>query len=75
MIETLTPAPVVPIVWTDEELIAQWRRCVEWNDPDQWDALGFLYQSRGYNLNRNACWRRADECRATTAESIPARME
>lgn len=65
---TLTPASLAP-VWTDAELCAQFRRCEEWNDPDQWEALGFLYL-QCYSwccMNAGYCFRRADECRALSA--------
>ncbi len=52
---------------SNEELQAQFERCQEWNDPDQWDALAVLYFERGFYLNAVHCFQRADGCRENVA--------
>lgn len=42
---------------------AQFQRCVEWNDPEQWDALAILYYQRGHFLNAVHCFQQADQAR------------
>lgn len=49
--------------WTNEELQAQFKKCEEWNDPNQWDALGTIYFTQGYLLNAGVCFKRADALR------------
>ena len=58
---------------SNEELIAQFRRCEEWQDAEQWDVLGMLYFNLGYVLNAGVCFKRADECRLQKAslEAVP----
>jgi hypothetical protein len=46
---------------------AQFRRCEQWNNPEQWDALGLLYYQRGYLLNALHCFERAEACRLSKA--------
>jgi hypothetical protein len=48
---------------TNEELKAQFEKCKEWRDPEQWDALGMEYYNRGYVLNAGYCFKQADEIR------------
>jgi hypothetical protein len=58
---------------TNKQLIAQHKRCIRWNDPDQWDALAIEYHRRGFFLNARECFRRADDLRRCAfAESLPA---
>jgi hypothetical protein len=47
-----------------DELIAQFKRCEQWQDADQWDALAMMYYQRGYLLNALHCFKRADALRA-----------
>jgi len=57
-------ATVTVTVWTDEALAAQFRRCEQWQDADQWEALGHLYhQKYPHCMNAGYCWRKADELR------------
>jgi hypothetical protein len=64
---TVTLAPT----WTDADLAAQFRLCEQWQDADQWEALGFLYLQRfgPMCLNVNYCFRKCDELRMTSAAS------
>jgi hypothetical protein len=48
---------------TDPELIAQFARCKEWQDPVQWEALAAEYAARGYYDNAARCLRLAEACR------------
>jgi Flp pilus assembly protein TadD len=58
---------------TNKQLIAQHKRCIRWNDPDQWDALAIAYHRRGYIDNAARCFRKADELRRCSfAEALPA---
>jgi len=60
---------------SNEELQTQFKRCEEWQDPEQWDILGVLYFERRYYLNAGVCFKRADAIRATVAvpaEAVPA---
>jgi cytochrome c-type biogenesis protein CcmH/NrfG len=60
---------------TNQQLQAQFQKCQEWNDADQWDALAVMYHARGYNLNAVKCFRRADEIRGCAfAEAVPEVM-
>lgn len=52
---------------TNNDLIEQFKRCEEWRDADQWDALGMQYFQRGCVLNAGVCFQRADACRLETA--------
>ncbi len=52
---------------TDEQLQAQFERCKQWNDPDQWDVLGIFYFVRGYELNAMFCFMEADSLREKSA--------
>lgn len=45
---------------TNDELKAQFAKCVIWQDADQWDLLGAAYFNRGYVLNAGECFKRAD---------------
>lgn len=55
---------------------AQFQRCVEWNDPEQWEVLAILYYQSGYNLNALHCFERADACRRVLAIShLPVAAE
>ena len=47
---------------------AQFKRCEEWNDPEQWDWLAILYYQRGYYLNAVHCFQRADACRGIAVD-------
>lgn len=59
---TLTPVTLAP-VWID--LAEQFKLCEQWNDADQWEALGFLYLQRygPFCMNAAYCFRKADEGR------------
>lgn len=57
-----------PIDLKTFDLQAQFKRCEEWNDPEQWDALAMLYYQRGYLLNACHCFKRADACRQPRAD-------
>lgn len=48
---------------SNQELIDQFARCEEWQDPDQWELLAVEYDRRGYFLNALCCLRRAENCR------------
>lgn len=56
---------------SNEELKAQFARCVEWQDSEQWDLLAIAYYERGYLLNALHCLRQADACRAVAMETEP----
>jgi hypothetical protein len=47
----------------NQDLIDKFQRCEQWQDADQWDALGMLYFQRGFMLNAGVCFQRADACR------------
>jgi hypothetical protein len=49
---------------SNQELVEQFKKCEEWHDAEQWDALGMLYFNRGYMLNAGVCFKRADACKA-----------
>lgn len=60
---------------SNQELQDQFKRCEEWQDPEQWDILGMLYFERKYYLNADVCFKRADAIRvavAVHAEAVPA---
>lgn len=57
----------IQVVQRVDDLQEQFRLCEQWNDPDQWDALGVLYYQRGYDLNALHCFKRADTVRASVA--------
>jgi hypothetical protein len=58
---------------SNEELQAQFKRCEEWQDPEQWDILAMLYFERRYYLNADVCFKRADAIRAhVPAEAVLA---
>ena len=58
---------------SNQELQDQFKRCEEWQDPEQWDILGVLYFERRYYLNADVCFKRADAIRAQVpAEAVPA---
>ena len=40
---------------SNQELQAQFKRCQEWNDPEQWALLALAYLERGYPLNAQRC--------------------
>ncbi len=52
---------------TNKELIEQFKRCEQWNDPVQWELLALAYYQRGYFLNAICCFQRADAYRASVA--------
>ena len=56
---------------TDDELRAQWRKCEEWKDADQWELLAVEYARCGYNLNAKRAYERADECRMSQLVELP----
>jgi cytochrome c-type biogenesis protein CcmH/NrfG len=49
---------------SNDELIQQHHLCEQWQDADQWDALGVIYFQQNYLMNANYCFRQADELRA-----------
>lgn len=59
---------------SDKELQEQFKRCQEWQDPEQWDILGVLYFERRYYLNADVCFKRAAAIRDTVpvCEAVPA---
>jgi cytochrome c-type biogenesis protein CcmH/NrfG len=60
---------------TNQQLQAQFQKCQEWNDPDQWDMLALEYHRNGYTLNAVQCFRKADELRGVAfAEAVPETM-
>lgn len=48
---------------TNDELEAQYERCQQWQDSDQWDFLALAYYVQGYLLNALHCFRCADALR------------
>jgi hypothetical protein len=52
---------------SNDELQAQFARCEQWQDPEQWDLLALAYYQRGYDLNAMHCFRLADALRACVA--------
>lgn len=44
----------------NQDLMDQFARCEQWQDADQWDALGMLYFNHGFVLNAGVCFKRAD---------------
>jgi hypothetical protein len=60
---------------TNQELITQFRRCIEWNDPDQWDCLALAFFRAGFPLNAAECFNRADTIRGCAfAEAFPVEV-
>ena len=57
---------------TDGELQEQFQRCEVWQDADQWDLLAMAYYNRGYELNADVCFQRADACRLQKSETMVA---
>lgn len=55
---------------SNEELSAQFKRCEQWQDPEQWELLAAAYLSKGYILNALCCYGQADKCRETQAEAV-----
>jgi hypothetical protein len=64
---TYDKKPQPSIGLSNDELQAQFQRCEQWNDPEQWDWLALAYYQRGYLLNALHCFRRADACRVSVA--------
>ena len=57
---------------TNTELQQQYKRCQEWNDPEQWELLGVEYYRNGYKMNARRCFAKADELRGVAfAEAVP----
>lgn len=54
----------------DSELQVQFKRCQEWEDPEQWELLAIAYFERGYYLNAIQCFKNADK-----AKRIPKQLE
>ena len=54
----------------DDELIAQFKKCEQWNDAEQWDLLAMEYFRRGYVLNAGVCFQRADALRAEQNKTL-----
>jgi len=52
---------------SNDDLIAQFKRCEKWQDADQWDLLAIEYFNRGFVLNAGVCFTRADACRQPVA--------
>jgi hypothetical protein len=48
---------------SNEELKAQFDRCQQWQDPEQWELLAIEYSRRGYLLNARKCYELAEACR------------
>ena len=59
---------------TNPELIAQFARCVEWQDAEQWIALAAEYATRGYYDNAARCLRLAEAAKFT-ANGLPRNSE
>jgi hypothetical protein len=57
---------------SNDELIAQFQRCEQWQDADQWDLLAMAYFNCGYVLNAGVCFTRADACRLQSALVVVA---
>jgi hypothetical protein len=58
---------------TNQQLRDQFARCIEWNDPDQWDALAMCFFQAGFPINAKYCFERADVLRdCSFAEALPA---
>lgn len=55
---------------SDQELQEQFKRCVEWGDPEQWELLALEYYQRRYMLNASVCFQRADALRAARGASL-----
>jgi hypothetical protein len=55
---------------SDQELKAQFFRCKQWQDPEQWDILAVQYCARGYFLNAAYCFGQADAYRAQHAVTV-----
>ena len=58
---------VEPVDLKTFDFVEQFKRCEQWNDPDQWDALAMMYYIRGYLLNAYHCFKRADAVRVGVA--------
>lgn len=54
----------------DDELIAQFKKCEQWKDAEQWDLLAMEYFRRGYVLNAGVCFQRADALRAEYKKAL-----
>lgn len=54
---------------SNDDLKAQFERCQEWQDAEQWDLLAIAYYGRGYLMNALHCFRQADACRAVAVET------
>lgn len=48
---------------TANELQAQYERCQQWNDPEQWDILALFYMAAGDETKAVECLRLAEDCR------------
>lgn len=66
-LQTSTPASAAPAHrqagMSNQELQDQFRRCEQWNDPEQWELLALEYHRQGYDLNAAHCFQQADKCR------------
>jgi hypothetical protein len=61
---------------TNQQLRDQFARCLEWQDPAQWDALAQCFFAAGFVLNAGYCWQRADILRGCSfSESMTARAQ
>ena len=54
---------------SNDELKAQFARCQEWHDAEQWKLLAVAYFQRGYMLNARHCFEQADACRPVAVET------
>lgn len=54
---------------SNDELRAQFERCKQWHDPEQWEVLAVLYDERGYAMNALYCFRQAEACRGVAVET------
>ena len=55
---------------SNDELIAQFKKCEQWKDAEQWDLLAMEYYNRRYYLNASVCFQRADALRAEHNKSL-----
>ena len=58
---------MAPVDLPSMDLVEQFQRCEQWNDPQQWEFLAMAYYMRGFMLNAYHCFQRADALRMPVA--------
>jgi hypothetical protein len=52
---------------SNDELQAQFNRCQQWQDSNQWFLLACAYLERGFTMNAIHCFNQSESCRLPVA--------